>query len=178
MRTHVLTLATLGAALPVVLVGVALAGGGNEVSAVRQATAAYHDIEKARQAGYVTELEQIEAPPYGGGTCIADVSSEAKGAMGIHLVDTREGGRLNGTLEAANPEALLYERRNDGSYKLTGVEYIVAGPTRPELYHQLFEPTNLARYGQPSVTVWTLHAWIWKPNPRGMFDPWNSRVSC
>lgn len=169
------TLFLAPAALVAVLAGVALAGGGqSEVSALRQATATYHDIEAAKAAGYVTELPQTEA--YGGGTCVADTAGS--GAMGIHLVDTRPGGRLDGTLEAANPEALLYEKRNDGSHKLTGVEYIVAGGAQPSLYGQLFADTNLARYGDPSANVWTLHAWVWKPNPRGMFDPWNSRVSC
>ena len=87
-------------------------------------------------------------------------------------------GRLDGTLDATEPEALLYERRNDGTLKLTGVEYIVAGDARPSLYGQQFVPTNLKRYGLPQVTVWTLHAWIWKPNPAGMFEQWNVRVSC
>lgn len=163
--------------VPAVLVaavaGVAFAGGGqSEVSALRQATAAYHDIEAAKSAGYVTELPQTEA--FGGGTCVAG----SEGAMGIHLVDTRPGGRLDGTLDPADPEALLYEKRNDGSYKLTGVEYIVAGGAQPSLYGQPLADTNLARYGDPGTNVWTLHAWVWKPNPRGMFDPWNSRVTC
>ena len=49
---------------------------------------------------------------------------------------------------------------------------------RPELYGQPFADTNLARFGDPSANVWTLHAWVWKPNPGGMFDPWNTRVTC
>jgi hypothetical protein len=32
------------------------------------------------------------------------------------------------------------------------------------------------RYGLPDF--YELHAWIWRPNPRGMFDDWNSSVSC
>ena len=99
--------------------------------------------------------------------------------MGIHMLDNRANGRLDATLDPANPEALLYEKRNNGSFKLTGVEYIVAGSApRPQLYGQWFSDTNLARFGAPEVNVWTLHAWIWKPNPGGMFDPWNTRVTC
>ena len=26
--------------------------------------------------------------------------------------------------------------------------------------------------------AWTLHAWIWKPNPSGLFMPWNPSVNC
>ena len=84
-------------------------------------------------------------------------------------------------LVPTEPEALLYEKRNDGSYKLTGVEYIVASAERPTLYGQEFDETNLARYGNPGATVWTLHVWVWKPNPdpgRGIFAPWNTRVTC
>jgi hypothetical protein len=165
------------AALVAVLASVALAGGGkNEVSALREATDPYHDIEVARDSGYVTELPQTAE--YGGGTCVVDISVPSAGAMGIHLVDTRPGGRLDGVLEPTNPEALLYEKRKDGSYRLTGVEFIVAGGERPKLFGNRFDDTNLARYGDPNTNVWTLHAWIWKPNPNGMFDPWNTRVNC
>ncbi len=172
MRLRIVIFA-LPALVAAIGVGVAVAGGQDELASLREATAKYHDIDVARAAGYVTELPQTDA--YGGGTCIAKGD---QGAMGIHLVDTRPNGRLDGTLDPSDPEALLYERRNDGTLKLTGVEYIVAGGARPELYGQLFADTNLARYGNPEVNVWTLHAWIWKPNPSGMFDPWNTRVTC
>ena len=152
------------------------------MSALKQATAKYHGVQTAINAGYVTELPQIAAPPYGGGTCIVDVVAPIEGAMGIHMVDTRDpavGGRLDETLDPTEPEALLYERRNDGTLKLTGVEYIVAGGPRPSLYGQQFDETSLVRYGAPAGTnVWTLHAWIWKPNPSGMFEQWNDRVTC
>jgi hypothetical protein len=173
MRLRVL----LVASLPVIafaIVASAFGSGQSELAPLRQATASYHDLGAAIAAGYVTELPQTAA--FGGGTCIA---SGAEGAMGIHMVDTRPNGRLDGTLDPADPEALLYERRNDGTLKLTGVEYIVAQTVpRPRLYGQLFDDTNLARYGDPATNVWTLHAWVWKPNPDGMFDPWNTRVTC
>ena len=101
-----------------------MAGGGqDDLATVRDATAKYHDIDAAKAAGYITELPQTAA--FGGGTCVANGS---EGAMGIHMLDTRPDGRLDGTLDPANPEALLYEKRNDGTFKLTGVEYIVAQP--------------------------------------------------
>ncbi len=165
-----LVLPVIGA---VVASSIALADGQDDLAPLRNAIAPYHDLDAARAAGYVTELPQTEA--YGGGTCIANGD---QGAMGIHLVDTRPGGRLDGTLDPTEPEALLYERRTDGTLKLTGVEYIVAGGPQPELYGQPFADTNLARYGNPGANVWTLHAWVFKPNPGGMFDPWNTRVSC
>lgn len=170
-----LLLGGLVAVLPVLAIaGFAAAGGGqSSLADLRDATAAYHDIGAARHAGYTVELEQTAA--FGGGTCIANGTA---GAMGIHLLSP---DRVDGTLDPADPEALLYERRNDGTLKLTGVEYIVAGGPQPELYGQKFSDTNLGRFGNPSANVWTLHAWVWKPNPSeplGIFSPWNPRVSC
>ena len=172
MRLRVLVLALLPV-VAITVVASALGGGNSEVSALKQATAKYHDVQAAIDAGYVTELPQTAA--FGGGTCIAN---GAEGAMGIHMLDTRPNGRLDGTLDPTEPEALLYEKRNNGTFKLTGVEYIVAGGAQPELYGQDFADTNLARFGNPAANVWTLHAWVWNPNPGGMFDPWNTRVTC
>lgn len=179
MRTRALLL--FAVVVPVVgavaAASIALAGGQDQVAALRNATAPYHDLAVAKDAGYVTAL-----PLVNGNTC---VSNGTEGAMGIHMLDDRVGGRLDATLEPANPEALLYEQRNNGSLKLTGVEYIVAQKTasgtpvpRPQLYGQWFADTNLAPFGNPTTNVWTLHAWVWKPNPGGMFDPWNTRVTC
>ena len=30
----------------------------------------------------------------------------------------------------------------------------------------------------PALGRYILHAWIWKPNPAGMFENWNPDVSC
>jgi hypothetical protein len=169
MRIRALLL-VVPATLAAALAGIAFAGSQDDLAELRNATAAYHDIEAAKAAGYTVELPQTDA--YGGGTCIAN---GAAGAMGIHLLSP---GRVDGVLDAADPEVLLYERRPDDTLKLTGVEYVVAADTQPTLFGQPLADTNLGRYGSPDVNVWTLHAWVWKPNPRGMFDPWNSRVSC
>ena len=32
-------------------------------------------------------------------------------------------------------------------------------------------------FGEPTF-LWTLHVWVWKPNPAGIFNAWNTRVSC
>ena len=172
MRTKIL-LATLAAAVPLLAIaGFAAAGGGqSSIAEVRDATAKYHDIAVARALHNEVELAQV--PPFGEGTCIANL--DGPGAMGIHLLLQ---DRVDSALVPSEPEALLYEKRNDGSYKLTGVEYVVAGGPQPTLYGQPFVPTNLARFGNPAATVWTLHAWIWKPNPSGILEPWNPRVSC
>jgi hypothetical protein len=172
MRAKVL-FTTLALVVPLLAIaGFAAAGGGqSSLADVRNATAKYHDIAVARALHDEVELTQVQ--PYGEGTCIANLTGP--GAMGIHLLLQ---DRVDTILVPEEPEALLYEKRRDGSYKLTGVEYVVAGDTQPTLYGQAFAATNLARFGNPGATVWTLHAWIWKPNGDGIFEPWNTRVSC
>ena len=83
MRLRVLVIALLPV-LAIAVVASALGGGQSELSSLRQATAKYHDLQSAIDAGYVTELPQTAA--FGGGTCIAN---GAEGAMGIHMLDTR-----------------------------------------------------------------------------------------
>src|SRR5688500_17621293 len=98
----------LVAALPMLAVaGYAMAGGQSDLAELRQATAKYHDLAVAKADGYTVELPQTAA--FGGGTCIAN---GAEGAMGIHMLSP---GRVDGTLDATDPEVLLYERRNDGT---------------------------------------------------------------
>lgn len=175
MRRKVL-LGVLAAVVPVLAIaGFATAGGGqSSLADLRQATTKYHDVAVALAEPNAIELPQVQ--PFGDGTCIENLNGD--GAMGIHIL-LRD--RVDDVLVPTEPEAILYEKRNNGSYKLTGVEYIVASAERPTLYGQQFDETNLARYGDPTATVWTLHVWAWKPNldpDRGIFSPWNTRVTC
>jgi hypothetical protein len=151
----------------------AAGGGQSSRAALREATAKYHDIAVARGEPNAVELPHVQ--PFGTGTCIENLNGD--GAMGIHLLLQ---DRVEEKLVPTEPEALLHEKRNDGSYKLTGVGYIVATAQQPTLYGQPFDETNLARYGNPSATVWTPHVWAWKPNPDPVcgISPWNTRVSC
>ena len=78
----------------------------------------------------------------------------------------------DGTIDAAKPELLVYEPRNNGTMKLVALEYLVfkrdwTGAGRPSLFGQEFDEIKAGnRYGIPES--WALHAWIWKPNPSGM----------
>lgn len=64
----------------------------------------------------------------------------------------------DGLIDAAQPEALMYEPTRDGRLKLVGVEYIVLA--------------------QAWDAAYALHVWAWKANPHGMFVDWNPKVSC
>jgi len=89
------------------------------VQVVRDATKQFIDVNAARAAGY--------------GPFLGCVTGPDQGAMGVHYVNGTLVG--DGEVDAAHPEALIYEPSADG-LRLVGVEYIVdaanvgAGPQR------------------------------------------------
>jgi hypothetical protein len=144
-----------------------------DVNAARQATARFHDLSKATDAGYglFTDAKGI-----------ACIDQPGAGGMGIHYVN----GALVGDdqVDLHTPEALVYDPGDDGRLRLVAAEYIVfqaawdahhSAP--PRLFGQEFELTPAGnRFGIPAF--YELHAWLWKPNARGFFDDWNPRVVC
>ena len=181
MKTAFKTKRLLAAALASVpllaIAGYAAASGGPpSLDPVRDATVRYHDIKVAKKQDFV-ELKLFETDT----SCIAN---GAKGAMGIHMVKSSRVG--DGKLRATEPEALLYEKRANGTFRLTGVEYIqpigseapAAGAAAPILLGRKMNVTDAeAFFGAPTY-LYTLHAWVWKPNPAGVFNSWNKQVSC
>jgi len=139
----------------------AMAGGQSAVKEARQGTARFHQISHAEASGYGSTLDLLgcfENPGVGG--------------MGLHYLNA---GLLDGTVEAGEPEALVYEMRADGQLKLVGLEYLVPAelvdPTNPpQLFGRHFHP-------HPVLPFWIMHAWIWRPNPSGMFMDWNPNVA-
>jgi hypothetical protein len=89
----------------------------------------------------------------------------------------------DGQIDAAHPEALIYEPSN-GKMRLVGVEFIVDaapwlkshdGP--PILEGQTFLLVDSPnRYNIPAF--FELHVWAWRDNPQGAFVDWNNRVTC
>jgi hypothetical protein len=156
-----------------VLTAAGIAVGSSAFDGAKSATARFHDIDQAREAGYSAIVADKA-----GITCIAQ---PGEGAMGIHMLKP-ELLFGDGTIDAAKPELLVYERRSDGSIKLVALEYLVfksewTGEGRPSLFGQEFDEIKADnRYGIPES--WALHAWIWKPNPSGMLYAWNPRVDC
>jgi len=137
------------------------------VETVRQATTDFKDVEAAKSAGY--------------GLFHGCVSGPQEGAMGIHFVNGDLVG--DGEIDAAQPEALIYELTNKG-LQLVGVEYVVIAEawdanheTPPTLLGQVFHYVSAPnRYKIPAF--YELHVWAWKQNPNGMFTDWNPKVSC
>jgi hypothetical protein len=148
----------------------ALAGGGqSSLAAVRNATAAFHDVAAAEKAGY--------APFY---IC---TDNEGVGAMGQHYVNL--GLVLDPAIDPLKPEALVYEPMPGGTQRLVGVEYVTFqdawkeafGDATPTVLGINLKPVSSPnRYGLPPF--FQRHLWIWAPNPLGMTEDWNSRVTC
>lgn len=170
---HVLAFVAFLATI-VVSTGTAAACRGDSLNKVRAATAKYLHLDSAIAHGY-GELKDAAG--------IACIDKPGVGAMGIHYVN---GGLVGDPNEKARtPELLVYEPQRIGKLRLVAVEYVVlkadweaAGHTNaPSLFGRQFELIAAGnRYGLPDF--YELHAWIWKHNPRSMFDDWNPRVSC
>jgi hypothetical protein len=163
-----LALASVAAAL--CLAGTA-AAAQPDLEAAREATAPFHDVAQA--TGY-------QAFSDAAGIFCIDMIGE--GGMGIHYVNGTFVGDPNE--DARHPEALVYAPDQFGRLHLAALEYIVdkatwdathTGP--PRLFGQYFLTVAAGnRYGL--AAFYERHAWLWKPNPSGMFNDWNPRVFC
>ncbi len=138
------------------------------VRAVRAATEKYRDVAVAEADGYTLMFGCVSGPEWG--------------AMGLHYVNLPLV--LDGQLDPARPEIVIYEPLPNGRLRLVGADYLVfkdgwheANVDTPRLMGQLmhlFESPN--RYGLPAF--YTLHVWAWKDNPNGSFVNWHPSVSC
>jgi hypothetical protein len=169
--------ATLLAAVALGSVGAggAAAGGHSQLAAARAATARFHHLATAERAGY--GQPPAPAPLH---ECISSFNNT--GAMGFHYIN---GNLLDATIEATRPEVLVYAPDRHGTRRLVALEYVVFqdawkaehGDTVPELFGQMFMATGSPnRYDIPAF--FSLHVWLWKDNPAGLFAPFNPRVSC
>lgn len=167
--------------VPLALAGIAIAdsGGRSDAAKAQSATAKYHDLDAALAAGY-GELPAIQSTSKVQATNGCASSTDGLGAMGVHYIHPNpDGSPFDDKVDAQNPEVLVYEPRANGKMKLVALEYVSSIPQT--LFGQDFTKTDLAPYvggDEGKVFAWTLHAWIWDPNPTGVLMPWNPRVSC
>ena len=130
-----------------------------DLAAARAGTATYHDLAAAMGDEFVE--------PFNPNPCFTLPDA----GMGFHYI---KPSRVNSTAVASEPELLVYMPGDDGIPHLVAVEYLVPGSpddTPPQLFGQQFHFT-------PLVSGWTLHAWIWKENPAGMFEDFNPKLRC
>jgi hypothetical protein len=138
------------------------------IADVRRETAGFRDFAVVEDAGYGKFLDCFLNNDVGG--------------MGQHYVN----GELVGddVLDPMQPEALVYEPTGDGAMILVAFEYLVfadvwdpedEGREAPVLFDQEFHlKTNIP----DTPPVWTLHIWLWKSNPEGVFADYNPLVFC
>jgi hypothetical protein len=127
---------------------------------LRHSLLKYHSFERAMDAGFDTQLTGcMEMRPEGG--------------MGFHYGNA---SIIDGIPDPRAPEVLLYQPLHGGKYRLVAVEFIVpftawTEPEPPVLYGQVMRPNE-------AFGLWTLHVWLFKHNPNGLFADWNPLVRC
>ena len=129
------------------------------LQSVRRATSRFHSTTQAINAGYLPDDHCVSVPGLGG--------------MGYHWVNPN---LVNPTFDPLQPEAVLYEADSNGNLHLVALEYIVinTGQATPMFGSQPFDVG-----GTPiQAPHWSLHVWLYKDNPTGMFMPFNPNVSC
>lgn len=154
--TRLWAVAAAGTAVLTILVVPGAASGQADLNSVRNFTAKYHDLDKAQHDGYHALLACFDLSGVGG--------------MGQHYVNL---SLLDGSVDPMQPEALVYEV-DSNKLKLVAVEYIIpidawTSSQAPTLYGKQFTRLD-------SLGLWALHAWIWKPNPDGIFANYNPSV--
>jgi hypothetical protein len=140
-----------------------------ELREVRAATARFHSLEQAENAGYTTRS-----------ACVTNFSG-GPGVMGIHLINTAL--RSDPALDPFEPEMLLYIPDKQGKLRLVGIEYFVweadwqrvhgVGAPAPTMFGRTFDRGT---HGIPPH--YELHVWFWADNPDGLFALWNPTLSC
>lgn len=127
-----------------------------ELARARNATARYHDVRKAEAAGYV------------------DIDAFVPG-MGYHYINF---GLLDCTFDVEQPEVLVITHGPGAKRKLVALEY--AMPTgcgdAPEGFTGDADHWHVLPGEGGAPDLWTLHAWVWMPNPDGVFAPFNPRL--
>jgi hypothetical protein len=150
----------------------------HSLAALRSATNKFHSIAVAEQRGYalLTDVKGI--------ACIDMPSMPGMpgGGMGVHWAN---GKRVaDPAIVLRHPEAMVYAPGPHGTLQLAAVEYVVVAKAwrathrhRPKLFGHTFNFTGANnRFGLPPY--YSLHVWVWKHNPAGMFRMWNPDVTC
>lgn len=124
-----------------------------ELQQARAATARYQHLKNAEKDGY----EDIE-------TVMPN--------MGYHFMKKTI---VDDKFDIRNPEILVYNHDENGNMELVAVEYAIPIPlslNAPEGFTGTGDEWNY----NTTFGLWLLHAWVWKYNPDGVFNPTNPDV--
>jgi hypothetical protein len=119
----------------------------------RAASARYRDFDKAIHDGY----EDIHVVMQN---------------MGFHFMKSKF---VDSVFDVRHPEILVYNKDRWGRFQLVAVEYAVpldASVNAPEG----FAGDNDVWDHNDEFGLWLLHAWVWRFNPDGVFNPTNQTV--
>ena len=164
------------------------------VAGIKAASERFTDVNVALAEGYIADPS---------GACItAEMEGQPaeKGAMGIHyfrpdvlgITATEPRVDGNGThTDFLTPGVLLYEPQADGSLELVAVENLAfekswkeAGNGGPPSFagydwvHMVNDPGTEADEAHGFQPHYELHAWVFRDNPNGVFEPFNPAVTC
>ncbi|MEZ5961840.1 MAG: hypothetical protein R3C30_15675 [Hyphomonadaceae bacterium] len=170
--------------------------GEPTLAQIRTATERFMDVNVALAEGYIRDpADMCETADMVG-------RPASDGAMGVHYfrpdllgVTAPPNPRVDGTSTYTDfnmPAVLIYEPQADGSMQLVAVENLVfkaswaaAGNTSPPTFHgRAYDEME----DDPATTDideahnfmphYDRHVWIYRENPRGVFEPFNPAVSC
>ena len=170
------------------------AAGEPTLEEVRAATARFRDVKVAEAEGYINPGNSCE-------TAAAMGLDKAMGGMGIHFfrpdllgVSGPPNPRVTGTgthTDFRNPAILIYEPRADGTLELVAVENLVfekawkaaGNKERPSFHgvayeHMADDPKTETDEAHLFEAHFDKHVWLWRDNPRGVFTPFNPKVTC
>jgi len=134
-------------------------GNVSLLQSVKQATARYNSTVQAVRAGYQPDDHCVAHPVLGG--------------MGYHWANPT---LVDSVFDPLKPEVILYASGPSGNPELVAVEYIVIDVGQP---HPHFGDHPFDVGGTPiPVPHYSLHVWLYKDNPNGIFTPFNPNVSC
>ncbi|HEV7255912.1 MAG TPA: hypothetical protein VGN97_22800 [Mesorhizobium sp.] len=164
------------------------------IESLRTASERFEDVKVALAEGYIADPS---------GMCVtAEMEGQPaeKGDMGIHyfrpdlLGITGTSPRVSGTgthTDFEKPGVLVYEPQADGSMTLVAVENLVfekgwkeAGNTAPPSFNghtyatMIDDPSTPADEAHGFEPHYELHAWVFRDNPNGAFEPFNPKVTC
>ena len=135
---------------------------------LRVATAKYHDLSVATADGFT---------PFSttGGTTPTCFDHPGQGGMGVHYVHD-----IDDTVDAMDPEAMVYEVVDPEHLRLVAVEYIVPANFVEDASGKVVNLPNVLGqdfHKNTDLGVYVLHAWIWQDNPAGIYSDFNPDVS-
>ena len=124
-----------------------------QLDQVKRATARYRDVRDAVADGY--EDIHVVIPN-----------------MGHHYL---KKALMDSTFDVAHPEILVYAPDAKGAMQLVAAEYAV--PTSlSQQAPEGFRGSEDQWFVNEEFNIWTLHVWVWKDNPAGVFYPTNPNV--